>query len=178
MEPALDHHYANNSHHPQHYENGVDGMDLFDIVEMFFDWKAAGERTKDGDIFKSININKERFGLSEQLVKIFENTARKFLGEKKDKYEGYRKSGMYDSNGIEILEGSVIDADGYTSDLEGEEKSFHCVEYYEGSFGSDIYSDFEPLSTYKTITVRGHAEDYRDLYESGDWSGNLGAGLK
>lgn len=42
--PMLDHHYANNSHHPEHYENGVAGMDLFDVVEMFADWKAASER--------------------------------------------------------------------------------------------------------------------------------------
>ena len=75
LAPALDHHYKNNSHHPQFYIEGVNGMDLFDIMEMFFDWKAAGERTKDGNIMKSIAINKDRFGLSDQLVKIFENTA-------------------------------------------------------------------------------------------------------
>ena len=74
IKPALDHHYSVNSHHPQHYENGVNGMNLFDIVEMFFDWKAAGERTKDGDIMKSILINSERFGISKQLKKILENT--------------------------------------------------------------------------------------------------------
>ena len=44
LKVALDHHYANNSHHPEHYENGVDGFDLFDLIEMFFDWKAASER--------------------------------------------------------------------------------------------------------------------------------------
>jgi hypothetical protein len=74
LKPALDHHYANNSHHPQYYENGVDGMDLFDLVEMFFDWKAATERTKDGDIRKSVEINSTRFNLSPQLVNIFNNT--------------------------------------------------------------------------------------------------------
>lgn len=72
---ALDHHYANNSHHPQYYENGVNGFDLFDLVEMFMDWKAATERTKGGDIFKSIEINKERFNISDQIVNIFKNTA-------------------------------------------------------------------------------------------------------
>lgn len=71
---ALKHHYENNSHHPQHYNNGVDGMDLFDILEMFMDWKAASERTKDGNILKSIEINKERFKISEQLTNIFKNT--------------------------------------------------------------------------------------------------------
>ena len=75
MKVALDHHYANNSHHPEHYENGVNGFDLFDLVEMLFDWKAATERHADGDIRKSIGINKERFGISEQLCYIFRNTA-------------------------------------------------------------------------------------------------------
>lgn len=75
LKPALEHHYANNTHHPEHYKNGVDDMDLFDVIEMFFDWKAAGERHKDGNIFKSIEINKKRFKLSDQLTKIFENTA-------------------------------------------------------------------------------------------------------
>lgn len=71
---ALDHHYQNNSHHPQHYSNGVDGMDLFDIMEMFFDWKAATERMDNGDILQSIEINKERFKISDQLSNIFKNT--------------------------------------------------------------------------------------------------------
>jgi len=74
---GLSHHYEKNSHHPEHYENGVNGMDFFDLIEMFFDWKAAGERHDDGCIFKSIEHNKKRFKLSDQLVDIFTNTARK-----------------------------------------------------------------------------------------------------
>lgn len=81
MKPALDHHYKVNSHHPQYYENGINGMNLFDLVEMFFDWKASGERTKDGDIHRSIGINSERFGISKQLRQILENTAN-YLGWK------------------------------------------------------------------------------------------------
>jgi hypothetical protein len=76
LKVGLDHHYANNSHHPEHYENGVNGFDLFDLIEMFFDWKAAGERHNDGNIYKSIEHNKTRFSLSEQTVSIFQNTAK------------------------------------------------------------------------------------------------------
>lgn len=76
LKPALDHHYANNSHHPQFYPNGIKGMDLFDLIEMFFDWRAATERTKGGDIKKSIDFNKERFSMSDDLAEIFKNTAR------------------------------------------------------------------------------------------------------
>ncbi len=75
LKVGLDHHYANNSHHPEHYENGVNGFDLFDLMEMFFDWKAAGERHNNGNIFKSIEINKTRFELSDQVCQIFKNTA-------------------------------------------------------------------------------------------------------
>ena len=75
LKVALDHHYANNSHHPEHYENGVNGFDLFDLIEMFFDWKAATERHADGDIMKSIEINKDRFNLSPQIQDILKNTA-------------------------------------------------------------------------------------------------------
>ena len=76
---ALDHHYANNSHHPEHYKNGINDMDLFDLIEMFFDWKAASERHNDGNILKSIEINKNRFGLSDQIVSIFNNTVKYVL---------------------------------------------------------------------------------------------------
>jgi len=76
LKVGLDHHYANNSHHPEHYENGIDGFDLFDLIEMFFDWKAATERHNDGNINKSISINKDRFKISDQLENILRNTAR------------------------------------------------------------------------------------------------------
>lgn len=74
MQVALDHHYENNSHHPEHYDNGINGMSLLDIVEMLCDWKAATERHNDGDIMKSMEINKERFGIDDQLYEILLNT--------------------------------------------------------------------------------------------------------
>jgi len=124
--PALEHHYAANSHHPEHYKKGqlmpedhplyllrrqcalarevadasdaqlkenalisayveyqiaaeesrLNGMDLFDVIEMLMDWKAASERMQDGgDIYKSIDQNRSRFGMSQQLVSIFYRTA-------------------------------------------------------------------------------------------------------
>lgn len=76
MKPALDHHYAANSHHPEHYPNGVYGMSLFDVLEMLIDWKAAGERHNDGSIERSLKVNRERFKISDQLHAILENTAK------------------------------------------------------------------------------------------------------
>lgn len=103
MKVALDHHYKKNSHHPEHYVSfecngcfalyeidqpycGVCGysqfterpdisrMSLLDLVEMICDWKAATERHADGDIIKSLDINKKRFLISNQLNKILLNT--------------------------------------------------------------------------------------------------------
>ena len=74
MKPALDHHYAKNSHHPEFFKSGIDDMSLIDILEMLCDWKAASERNNDGNIRKSIEINADRFKMSPQLVKILENT--------------------------------------------------------------------------------------------------------
>ena len=45
-----------------------------DVVEMFCDWKAATERHADGNLERSIEINRERFKMSDQLVAIFQNT--------------------------------------------------------------------------------------------------------
>lgn len=75
MKPALDHHYAANRHHPEHFADGVDGMTLVDLVEMLADWKAATERHADGDLARSLEIQRDRFGLSDQLVRILRNTA-------------------------------------------------------------------------------------------------------
>src|SRR5690606_4088546 len=70
MHGALKHHYENNSHHPEYYRDGIRGMDLADVIEMFCDWYAATMRHEDGDIYKSIEINKKRFGYSDDLEQI------------------------------------------------------------------------------------------------------------
>ena len=74
MKPALDHHYAENRHHPEHFFDGVDGMTLIDLVEMVADWKAATLRHADGNIWTSLEIQRKKLGLSDQLVKILANT--------------------------------------------------------------------------------------------------------
>ena len=76
LKPALDHHYASNRHHPQHFVNGIDDMTLIDIIEMFCDWKASTLRQNDGNLLKSIETNAERFNMDGQLKQILMNTAR------------------------------------------------------------------------------------------------------
>jgi len=76
VKPAIDHHYANNRHHPEHWPDGINNMTLIDLIEMLCDWKAATKRNKNGNIRTSIEKNATRFQMSDQLKQIFENTVR------------------------------------------------------------------------------------------------------
>ena len=85
MDVALNHHYSENRHHPEHFENGIKDMNLIDIIEMFCDWKAATMRHADGDILKSIEINQKRFGYPNELKAIFLNSVDLFSLERDKK---------------------------------------------------------------------------------------------
>jgi hypothetical protein len=76
MKKALQHHYGHNRHHPEHHKNGIKDMNLLDLLEMLCDWKSSSMRHNDGNILKSIEINQARFGFSEDLRIILENTAK------------------------------------------------------------------------------------------------------
>ncbi len=78
MGPGLAHHYASNRHHPEHFTGGVDEMTLVDLLEMLADWKAATERHNSGNLERSLELNRERFSLNHQLLRILENTAREY----------------------------------------------------------------------------------------------------
>jgi hypothetical protein len=71
--PMIEHHRANNSHHPEFYADGVAGMDLFDVVEMFFDWKAASERGEESAM--NLNFACDKYKVEGPLRNILFNTA-------------------------------------------------------------------------------------------------------
>lgn len=73
--PMLRHHYEHNSHHPEHYTDGVADMDLLDLCEMFFDWKAASERSG----ARELNLSRccETYQVNGMLANILFNTARR-----------------------------------------------------------------------------------------------------
>lgn len=54
----------------------INGMSLLDILEMLADWKAAGERTANGNLTASLSFNRGRHAIGEQLAQILDNTAR------------------------------------------------------------------------------------------------------
>ncbi len=87
--PTIRHHYEYNDHHPEHFEDGVDGvsllarMSLLQILEMLCDWKASTTRMKDGDLTRSIEMNATRFGYGPEITMVLMNTARELgmIGE-------------------------------------------------------------------------------------------------
>jgi hypothetical protein len=75
FKPIITLHYKRNTHHPEFYgEKGILGMNLFDFIEMLYDWKAAGKRNKDGNITQSIFIQQAKLNLETMVVSILFNT--------------------------------------------------------------------------------------------------------
>ncbi len=80
IQSALQHHYEQNRHHPEHFENGINDMHLVDVLEMVCDWLAASKRSQTG-IEKGLEINKERYGIDDQLFQVISNTVHAILTE-------------------------------------------------------------------------------------------------
>jgi hypothetical protein len=77
MKPAIRHHYEANSHHPEHYQEGVLGMSLMDVIEMLADWAAAGQRQQPpNSINSAIAHNAQRFDIPPYVVQILYNTVK------------------------------------------------------------------------------------------------------
>lgn len=79
MGEGIQRHYQSNSHHPEHFSNGIDGMSLIDLVEMFCDWSAVCLR-KETDL--DLDTAQKRFNMSDQLRNIFQNTWNLAQGDK------------------------------------------------------------------------------------------------
>jgi hypothetical protein len=74
MGEGLQHHYAVNDHHPEHFDCGIKEMDLIQLTEMLCDWIAATRRHDDGDIHRSIDQNAERFEYGEEITRLLHDT--------------------------------------------------------------------------------------------------------
>jgi hypothetical protein len=80
--PAVAHHYEANDHHPEFFARGINDMNLIQIAEMVCDWIASSER-KQGSVSRSLEINRERFGIGDQLYGIIENTVKELVDRTK-----------------------------------------------------------------------------------------------
>ena len=79
--PAWSHHCQVNDHHPQHFEDGVRGMNLMQLVEMLCDWLAASERGQT-DVLQVLAINTKQFHIDDQLFEILKNTVKEIAPAK------------------------------------------------------------------------------------------------
>lgn len=70
---GLKHHFEENSHHPEHFKNGVAGMDIVDLMEMFCDWYSASQRS-DTSFKEGIKSNLEKYEIDGQLASILQNS--------------------------------------------------------------------------------------------------------
>lgn len=66
--PAIDRHVHGNRHHPEYFPNGINDMNLLDVVEMVCDWIAASQRTPGSTL--RLDLQRERFGINDQLYGI------------------------------------------------------------------------------------------------------------
>lgn len=75
LRPTVSLHYTRNSHHPEHFkDDGILGMNIFDVVEMFYDWKASGKRGPNGSLHKSISIQTKKLNLDPLTAMLFVNS--------------------------------------------------------------------------------------------------------
>jgi hypothetical protein len=74
LSQALVHHYTHNSHHPEHYADGVSGMNLIDLVEMVSDWQAAASLHRGANFQEILSISQQRYGMSDDLSAILANS--------------------------------------------------------------------------------------------------------
>lgn len=81
-EEGLDHHYSVNRHHPEHFENGIEGFTLVDLVEYFSDTFAASQKS-DTSYADGLKINAEKHKLPPLLQQIFVNTVEAYFTDGK-----------------------------------------------------------------------------------------------
>lgn len=81
MGEALQHHYRANRHHPEHFEEGIHGMNLLDLIELVCDWIAASGRKGDDPRPYIRGAARERFGYGDEIERLLLNTVDLLLPE-------------------------------------------------------------------------------------------------
>jgi hypothetical protein len=73
-------HYSRNDHHPEYFSDGVSDMNLFQLIEMVADWKAASETYGQTTFDESLRKQRKRFHLDDKQFYIIQLIA-EALGE-------------------------------------------------------------------------------------------------
>lgn len=76
---VIQHHYAVNSHHPEHFSDPNTQMDLIDLIEMLCDWFSYKGEISWLDGYNRILQQCERFHLDNTIKSLLLNTFRHFL---------------------------------------------------------------------------------------------------
>jgi len=78
LKPALDHHFREERHHPEHFKNGIADMTLIDIIEMLCDCKASSLRQNNGNLLLSFDGLCEKYNIPKDslLYSVLENTVK------------------------------------------------------------------------------------------------------
>lgn len=71
LKNMIKHHHKANSHHPEFFYDGISGMTLVNLMEMFVDWCVAGLQ-RDGRI--NLDAACEKYDVCPQLASVFKNT--------------------------------------------------------------------------------------------------------
>ena len=88
------HHYAQNRHHPDHYSNGIDDMNLIDVAEFLADIVSYYEVLQAHDGEKVLNDQEKRFQINGQLRNVLSNTLNEYfsnIGEFESIFEENKK---------------------------------------------------------------------------------------
>lgn len=72
----FEHHYKNNSHHPDHYKDtgGIYGMNIVDLAELMCDIISYIQQLNVSQAGKIIDEQKERFGIDDSIAILLLNT--------------------------------------------------------------------------------------------------------
>lgn len=87
-------HYKTNSHHPEHFQNGISDMTLIDLAEMLCDWISYKDNIRVSEAIEMVEKQSERFGYSDEIKNILINTLNTYfavLGDEQEinKYQDY-----------------------------------------------------------------------------------------
>lgn len=88
------HHYTQNRHHPDHFSNGIDDMNLVDITEFLVDIVSYYEVLQVHDGEKVLDDQEKRFQINGQLRNVLSNTLNDYfsnVGEYESIFEKNQK---------------------------------------------------------------------------------------
>lgn len=76
MAPAIGHHFLANDHHPEHFDKGLDDMDLIQITHFLADMMSCSEQEQ-VDIYELLEMARNRYSMSDQMYHILCNSVKK-----------------------------------------------------------------------------------------------------